>query len=67
MNGEFRDREKVARGLKIEDSPLINGYQIYHNYIRPHMTLDGKIPSEMAGIKIEGNNKWVTLIQNASK
>ncbi len=31
------------------------------------MGLDGKTPSEKAGIKIEGNNKWVTLIQNASK
>jgi hypothetical protein len=31
------------------------------------MALDGNIPSEMAGIKIEGNNKWITLIQNASK
>lgn len=37
------------------------------DYIRPHMSLDGKTPSEMAGIKIEGDNKWVTLIQNASQ
>jgi hypothetical protein len=42
LNGEFRDREKVVRGLKKVDSPLISGYQIYHNYIRPHMSLDGK-------------------------
>lgn len=31
------------------------------------MSLDGKTPSEVAGIKVEGENKWVTLIQNASK
>jgi len=31
------------------------------------MALDGKTPSDMAGIKIEGDNKWITLIQNASK
>lgn len=24
---------------------------------RPHMSLDGKTPSEMAGIKIEGDDK----------
>lgn len=65
LNGEFRDREKVVRGLKKDDSPLINGYQIFHNYIRPHMGLDGKTPSEACGIKIEGVNKWLTLIQNA--
>jgi hypothetical protein len=29
--------------------------------------LEGKTPADKAGIKIEGNNKWITLIQNASK
>jgi len=37
------------------------------NFVRPHMALDGKIPSEMCGLKVEGENKWITLIQNASK
>ena len=41
--------------------------QIHHNYIRPHMDIDGKTPSEKEGIKINGNNKWITLIQNARK
>ena len=50
-----------------DDSPLIDGYQLYHNYIRPHMGLDGKTPAEKCGVKIEGDNKWLTLIQNASK
>jgi len=30
------------------------------------MGIDGKTPSEKAGIKIEGLNKWITIIQNAS-
>lgn len=67
LNGEFRDREKIVRGLKKDDSPLIDGYQIYHNYVRPHMALDGKTPSDKEGIMIKGNNKWLTLIQNASE
>lgn len=67
MNGEFRDREKVMRGLKKTDTPILTGYQLFHNYIRPHMGLDGKTPSEVAGIKVEGDNKWITLIQNASR
>jgi len=66
LNGEFRDREKVMRGLKKKDSTVFDGYQIYHNYVRPHMALEGKTPSEMAGITINGKNKWLTLIQNAS-
>jgi len=38
-----------------------------HNYLRPHEGLDGKTPSEACGIKIEGLNKWITLIQNTCK
>lgn len=67
LNGEFRDREKVSRGLKKNDSPLVNGYQIFHNYFRPHMALGGKTPAEKCGIIINGENKWITMIQNASK
>jgi putative transposase len=67
MNGEIRDREKTMRGLKKVDTPILKGYQIYHNYIRPHESLDGETPAERCGIKVEGQNKWITLIQNASK
>ena len=67
MNGEIRDREKTMRGLKTKDTAILQGYQLYHNYIRPHMALDGKTPSEACGITIEGKNKWITLIQNASQ
>jgi len=67
MNGEIRDREKVTRNLKTENSPILTGLQIFHNYIRPHMGLDGKPPADLAGIQVEGENKWLTLIQNASK
>jgi len=65
MNGEIRDREKTMRGLKTKDTPILKGYQIYHNYIRPHEALDGKTPADACGIDIQGKNKWITLIQNA--
>ncbi len=67
LNGEIRDREKVMRGLKRMDTPILKGYQIYHNYFRPHEGLNGDTPASQAGIKIEGQNKWITVIQNASK
>jgi len=67
FNGEVRDREKVMRSLKKDDTPILSGYQIYHNFVRPHMALEGKTPSEMCGLKVEGQNKWITLIQNASQ
>jgi len=46
---------------------LLKGYQIYHNYIREHEGLNGKTPAEKCGIKIEGNDRWMTIIQNAKK
>jgi transposase-like protein len=66
MNGEIRDRERVMRTLEKSDSPILSGMQIYHNYVRPHEALKGKTPAEVAGIRVEGENKWLTLIQNAS-
>ena len=65
MNGEIRDREKVMRGLKRMDTPILKGMQIYHNFIRPHESLNGATPAERAGIVVEGDDKWRTLIQNA--
>jgi len=67
FNGELRDREKVTCNLKKSDTPILSGMQIYHNYIRPHMALDGQTPADKAGIKVEGANKWITIIQNASR
>ena len=66
LNGEFRDREKVFRGLKKDDSPAIAGIRLHHNYVRPHMGLGGDTPADRAGIEIRGNDKWKTIIQNAS-
>jgi len=67
MNGEIRDRERVMRTLETADTPILKGLQMYHNYVRPHMALKGKTPAQVAGIKVEGENKWLTLIQNASR
>ena len=31
------------------------------------MVLDEQTPAERAGIKVEDDNKWLTIIQNATK
>ena len=67
MNGEVRDREKVMRGLKKADTAILPGYQIYHNYVRPHERAKGKTPTDVCGIDIQGVNRWKTLIENASR
>jgi putative transposase len=67
LNGEVRDREKVMRGLKKTDTTVLTGYQLYHNFMRPHEGIANLTPAEKCGVKIEGENKWMTLIQNAKK
>jgi hypothetical protein len=54
------------RGIKKDDSVMFDGDHMFQNFPRPHMGLKGKTPSEACGIEIQGNNKWKTLIQNAS-
>ena len=69
FNGNtVRLREVTVRGLKREDSAILTGLQRYHNFVRPHLGLPGNItPGEAAGIHIEGDNKWKTMIQAAAK
>jgi transposase InsO family protein len=54
FNGTVRSREKVMRSLKREDSPILEGYRIYHNHVRPHIALDHKTPGDMAGTDVKG-------------
>ena len=69
FNGNtIRLRTDVIRGLKKDDSAILSGLRVYHNFVRPHLGLDGYItPGEAAGITIEGNDKILTMIQAAAK
>ena len=66
FNGVVREREKTMRSIKRADSPIIDGMRIHHN-TRPPSGLDGISPYDRMGIVVKGDNKWVTLIQNAEK
>ena len=61
MNGEVRDLVEKA------DTPVLAGYQIYHNYLRPHEASKGKTPAEKCGIVIEGGNKWKTVVEKSTR
>jgi len=66
FNGNtVRVREKTMRSLKKPDTPILTGMRIFHNYLRPNQGIGNRTPSELAGIQVEGENKWLTLIQNA--
>ena len=55
-------------GLKKMDLQIINGLQQHHNnYFRPHKGLKGITLAEAESIRVEGRNKILTVIQNASK
>ena len=66
LNGEIRDREKVFRGLKKMDTPLIDGMKTYYNFTKKHGSLNGKTPAQQAMIEVDGKNKWKTIIATAS-
>ncbi|MGI0037160.1 MAG: hypothetical protein ACRD99_02225, partial [Nitrososphaera sp.] len=55
------------REVKKANRKILTCYQLHHHCFREHEGLVGKTPAEVAGIKIEGKNKWITVIQNASK
>lgn len=67
INGtRIRHREKVIRGLKKEDSAILSGLRLYHNFVRGHLGLpDHTTPAEAAGIHVQGDNKFQTPIQAA--
>jgi len=69
LNGVFRDREKVMRGMDHKESAqkLIDAYRIHYNFIREHGSIK-QTPAEKAGIKLDlGQNKIENLIKMASK
>ena len=59
LNGTLRERTKVQRGWKKLDSPLAEGQRIQYNFVKPHMALGGKTPSQVAGMNIKG---WKELL-----
>lgn len=69
LNSSIREREKVVRAFKNPETAkkILDGWQIYYNYIRPHQTLNGLTPAEASGLKLDlGRNKWLGLIEKST-
>jgi transposase-like protein len=64
LNGTLRERVKVQRGWKNPESKIAEGQRIHYNFVKPHMALEGQTPADAAGIGVEGQNKWLTLLRN---
>jgi len=68
LHGTIRERNKTQRGLKDEYSAFIRGHQLYYNFIRPHESLYGYTPAEIANINLNlGSNKWENLLKQSVK
>jgi len=47
---------------------MMDGLQIYYNFLRPHMALDGKTPAQKAKLVSETEKvNWESLIKKATK
>ena len=67
-NQDIDDRYKTVRHWKSFESAkhTLKMRQIIHNFVNPHMGLNGKTPAEAAGIEIDlGRNKLLKLIEIA--
>ena len=69
LNGTVRERLKVMRGLDSMETAqaIVDGERFYYNYIKPHMSLDGMTPAQMAGLEYADaeDNAWLVHIKKA--
>ena len=68
LHGTLKDRLKPLRGLKSEETAKIwlDGWFVYYNFLRPHLSLKGKTPAEACGINLKIENGWKDLIREAT-
>jgi len=69
LHGTVRERDKVMRGLKGEDTGkvIVDGLKNYYNFLRPHMGLEGETPAKTANIDLElGRNRWQSIIKKST-
>ena len=54
FQGTIKDRTKVIRGFKTYETALtiLNGFLVHYNFFKPHLSLKGKTPAVIAGIKL---------------
>ena len=67
LHGTVKDRTKLMRGLKSFESTkaILEGYTIHYNCVRPHQSLNGKTPAQVARMGAPDN--WKSLIEQATK
>ncbi len=62
FHGTLKDRTKVFRSFRDIDTLIefTDGWLVYYNYFRPHESLEGKTPAEVAHVQYSIKN-WADL------
>lgn len=69
-NQEIKDRIKIMRNFGSDNGAecFLNLKHIIHNFVNPHMQLNGRTPAEAAGIDLKLNRrKLLNLIKYMAK
>ena len=69
LHGSLKDMLRARRGLdSVEKTSIIlKGWFVNYNFLRPHSALNGKTPAQMAGIDLNLDDRWESLIDLATK
>jgi transposase-like protein len=64
FHGTLKQRTKVMKGMDSRETAVIvmNGFLVHYNFIRPHESLKGKTPGEVAGIRAPFRN-WEEVVK----
>jgi len=46
-------------------TPLAEGQRIHYDFVKPYQALEGQTPAQVAGVGVEGKNKWMELLEKA--
>lgn len=65
FHGTLKSRTKVMRGLKTVPSAklVLSGWLVNYNYLRPHESLGGRTPANMAGIRFPYAH-WTDIVKS---
>jgi putative transposase len=65
FHGTLKDRTKVMRDFKTFESALaiVDGFLVHYNFFRPHMSLYGRTPAEVARIDCPFKS-WIEFVRS---
>ena len=69
LHGTLKDMLRARRGMDQMDKTeaMLDGWFVYYNFLRHHCSLGGKTTAESAGIHLNLENRWESLIDLATK